>query len=383
MLVQCPGCRTTYRVSDNAITSPNPTFRCSRCKHIFVTASKNETKSLAKALNTLPATGEQEEENREFSFSFPSQKKGEEEKRESYGSPEAKNTSFDQKPDEQKPASTEARAGESLFIPQEKPVIRTTDDSMAAGQDKDTGFEPTEQCEDSGSIRSSEDRDDGRFVISDESQSIQTQIAAHTEPEPNPSPPSQEDKTAFPGFEPQVGQPLSTVPYLTLFGCLLLIFSILTFAHQVQPRRIDSFLKRIPWFGAGVFRNSHLRNGITLQSVRPSIQKLMENREVFVVAGVAANHNLTGVRQVRIEGRAYSAEGKEIERQTIAVGNAISEKIIRDMTARDLSILQKLESRKRFEIGPEESANFALVFLKPTKEIKTFSCRVVSAEEAS
>ncbi len=339
MLVQCPGCRTTYRVSDKAITSANPTFRCSRCKHIFVVALKTETNS-----PELPAeANEQEGENREFSFAFP------------------------------QPLTTQS----------EKPLGITTGDPVSVKQEKDPEFEAAGQSEDTGSLRSPEPRDDERVLISDASQSFQTNIATPAELGSKPPPPPQELNTTPSAVDPQIGQPLSTIPYVTLFGCLLLIFLFLTLAHRVQPGPIDTFIRRIPWFGATVLRNNHLRDNIALQSLRPSIQKLMGNREVFVIAGVATNHNRTSVRQVRIEGRAYSADGKEIEQQTIAVGNAISENIIRDMTAQELSILQKLASQKRFEIAPEESANFALVFLKPTKEIKTFTCRIVSAEEAS
>ncbi|MGN6733894.1 MAG: zinc-ribbon domain-containing protein, partial [Candidatus Binatia bacterium] len=35
MLVQCPKCRTTYKVSDEVLSGAAPAFRCSRCKHTF------------------------------------------------------------------------------------------------------------------------------------------------------------------------------------------------------------------------------------------------------------------------------------------------------------------------------------------------------------
>ncbi len=345
MLVQCPGCRTTYRVSEKAITSPDPTFRCSRCKHVFVVGLKNEvTSAPEKAPQPSDAREEHEyeEENREFNFSFAPPKK-----------------------DEPSP------------IPHETAVTAPTDEHSSLGSGARIEFDSPGETENGRS----DARDSEQLLISDESRSLQTKNAADGETDSNPTSNAEEDKTN-PPVEPEGSQPLSTLPYLTLFCCLLLIFSLLTFAHQVQPEPIDDFIKRIPWFGDTVFRNSHLRNGIALQSVRPSIQKLVGNREVFVVAGIAANHNRTSVRQVRIEGRAYNADGREIERQTIAVGNAISEKIIRDMTAQELSILQQLGSQKRFEILPNETANFALVFLKPAKEIKKFSCWVVAAEAA-
>ena len=35
MLVKCPSCRTTYKVSDDLLSGAAPAFRCSRCKHTF------------------------------------------------------------------------------------------------------------------------------------------------------------------------------------------------------------------------------------------------------------------------------------------------------------------------------------------------------------
>ena len=35
MIIRCPSCSTTYRVDGSVFDAPQPTFRCSRCKHIF------------------------------------------------------------------------------------------------------------------------------------------------------------------------------------------------------------------------------------------------------------------------------------------------------------------------------------------------------------
>ena len=129
-----------------------------------------------------------------------------------------------------------------------------------------------------------------------------------------------------------------------------------------------------------VLKNNHLRPGIALQSLRPSFQTIQGNRQVFVLSGTAVNRNPVSVREVRLEGHIFNAEGKEIDRQIISVGNAISAKMLRDLTAQEISILQRLNPQKRFEIHSDESAGFVMVFLKPSAEVKNFSCRVLSVE---
>jgi hypothetical protein len=99
-----------------------------------------------------------------------------------------------------------------------------------------------------------------------------------------------------------------------------------------------------------------------------------------VVTGTAQNQNPVVIREVRVAGQLYDLEGKETEQQIIWIGNAISPRIIRNMTLQDISDLQRLKPLKTFEIPPGDSIPFTIVFLKPTKETKDFSCEVLRAE---
>src|SRR3954452_10765859 len=67
MLVQCPGCQTTYRVSEEAVATSKPTFRCSRCKNVFDLGTKNASKPARERTEAPSATAL---ESRELSFSF-------------------------------------------------------------------------------------------------------------------------------------------------------------------------------------------------------------------------------------------------------------------------------------------------------------------------
>lgn len=342
MLVQCPSCLTTYRVSDNLITMPNPTFRCSRCKHIFILVLKSEVSPAPETTTSPPSAPRQdEEEDRELSFSFPPLK------------------------------DREARDERSEGI-------------LASSAEEEQPSPLTKESEGRWALAPQDPLDEEPFTIPDENRFPQMDIPAAVEPEleenwqlSSPVPEEREDATFF---DPNRDRPGSTIPYLSLFGALLLIYSLVLLMHQVQPKTTETLIKTIPWLGSSVLKNNHLQQGIAFQSLRPSFQTILGNREVFVVSGVAVNRNPISVREVRVEGFIYNAEGKEIESQAISVGNAISSKIIRDLTAQEISILQRLSPQKRFEIPPEESAGFLIVFFKPAGEIKKFSCRVLSAE---
>ena len=181
-------------------------------------------------------------------------------------------------------------------------------------------------------------------------------------------------------LEPYRDQRASTLPYLTLFGLLILFFSMLTAMDQAYPRAMEGFLKNLPGFGVSILKNDHLKTAVALESLRSDYQNILGNREVFVVTGIARNQNPVAIRDVKIAARLYDGEGKEVEEQAIWIGNAISPRIVRGMTAQDISDLQRLKPLRSFEIPPGDSVPFTIVFLRPSKSIDNFSCQVLAAE---
>jgi len=198
--------------------------------------------------------------------------------------------------------------------------------------------------------------------------------------DPTPQPYMERRRPPIATNETRTGGPVSIIPYVSLFGILLLTFSLLTLIYQAQPARLEAYLRSIPWFGSVIFKNNHLRQGVVLESLRSGFQKILGGRQVFVISGKISNRNPVSVREIRLEGLIHTAGGKQIGQQTISVGNPISWKIIRDMTVREIAILQRLKPQRRFEIAPDGSAAFTIVFLKPGKDIKAFSCRVLSTK---
>jgi len=212
-------------------------------------------------------------------------------------------------------------------------------------------------------------------------ESIEPADKTPTEPSPSqPLPLSREATDNILSLDPYRDQSVSILPYITLFGLLLISFAFVTALHRVHPEASERMIKAIPLIGTSVLKDNHLKTGVALQSLQASYQSIQGNREVFVVTGVAHNQNPVVIREVRVAGQLYSLDGKEIEQQTIWIGNAISPRIIRGMTAQDISDLQRLKPLKSFEMPPGDSIPFTIVFLKSTKGIKNFSCSVVAVE---
>ena len=320
MIVRCPSCKTSYRIADELLHDATPAFRCSRCKHTFELAASETADNLAA----------KPDKETELSFTFSESKEKDVE---------------DHAPTKD---ATTADNGLPFHADERR---KSFDNADAYSTDKPfTAFDRI----DSGSEQNSQKL-----------------------------PPSRAATENILSLDPYRDQPVSTMPYLTIFALLVTFFGFVTGFYVVHPDASEGFVKTIPLVGGTVLKNNHLKNGVALQSLRASYQSIQGNREVFVVTGVARNQNPVIIRAVRVNGQIYNLEDKEIEQQTIWIGNAISPRIIRGMTVQDISDLQRLKPLKSFEIPPGDSIPFTIVFLKSTKGIKDFSCEVLTAEDAA
>jgi predicted Zn finger-like uncharacterized protein len=389
MLVQCPSCRTTYRVGDKVVTIPNPTFRCSRCKHIFIVRVKPGTSARRDSNLASPRSGPQHsEEAPELSFSFPLERKETKEERDKkdFEFIESKEAAAIETPAHDRSESSKLQIQEPSFVADDHASLRELEEYRSSIPKNDgLSFVLAPERVDYGSTISN--NAEGSLTIVEENESFQTKDFPKGTDKPEtdlpPPPLSLEKRESLMTANSRPEQRLSTLPYLTLFCCLLLFYSVLTFVNRADPETTEAIIKDIPLLGASLFKNNHLRQQIDLQSLHSSFQAIPGSREVLVISGMALNHNPMSVRGIQVEGNIYNAEGREIERQVVWVGNAISPKIIRGMTPQEISDIQKLPPLKRFEIGPEETTSFAIVFFKAREEIKYFSCRVLSADEVT
>ena len=346
MIVQCPKCKTSYKVADELFKDSSPAFRCSRCKHTFQLESPEPVpKPTVKSPphETQPA---ESHEAGELSFIFPAKEEPEN-------------------------------------VAAELPVVDPpTAESKSLAAENDHA--------DQWAISGNEQKSDTPFTISENSQPAQNKIV-ETFPEP-----SNQLTQVVPENAPVVfpddraenilrlgsyrDQQASTTSYLSLFGLLIIIFALVTAFNQAHPTATEGYIRQIPLVGTSVLKNNHLKDGVLLQSLRGSYQSIQGNREVFVITGAALNQNSVTIRAVQISGQAFNHRNDEIEKQTIWVGNAISPSIVRGMTLQEISNLQKLPPLRSFGIPPGDSVPFTIVLLKAPKGMKDFGCQVISAE---
>ena len=157
------------------------------------------------------------------------------------------------------------------------------------------------------------------------------------------------------------------------------VYGLLTQALFASPNLTDQFLQRVPLVGTlGVDRL--MSRKVALSEVTGNYHNIKDGKQVFVISGKALNTAPVALRAVQIAGKLYDGNGQVIEQKIIFCGNVISAKVLKDLTPRELSILQTLNPPKHFVIQPGESSTFVIVFLDPPQGSVEFSAQVVAAQ---
>lgn len=341
MLIQCPKCQTTYKVSDEVMKGTTPAFRCSRCKHTFD----------LEAADAAPET----EQKTPVKESAPTNQSSEE---------------------AELPLPFTPKAQEERIATERAPAEEPVEQSAAAA-------EASESQEDLWAVSEMKYENEQPFVMPAEEQngkqsasedfSIDDPVFRRVDTE-------SENSQNVLAISPYLEQRASILPYVSLLVLLVVGFGLFTIVSRASPQTPESILKKIPVLGPLVLKNNHLKDGILIKSLNTGYQSIQGNREVFLISGVALNQNPVVVREIQLTGKVYNRDGKEIEHQTIWVGNTLSPKILRGMTAEDIPQLQELKPLKTFEIPPGDSIPFTIVFLRSAKNASEFSCEVVNAQ---
>lgn len=339
MIVECPRCNARYRVEEEVLRD-DPTFKCSRCSHIFA----------------YEGGGEAPVAERRDAGASPPPVPGEE--------------------------TASPPRGAAVARERSRPVQESMSFSFAG-------------------------RDGGRVARAEEP-SWTDEEPSWRPPEPPPAPPREpQDDLAFDDdVEPQAatGPFVDHEPrfvrgedelrveeevrgatgrsYLVFLGLLLLLFGNVALYLRNHPRTAFALAAEVPILGPMINEDRLLHTKIDLRDLEGSYQQIKDDKVVFIVSGRAVNTSPLALKGVQIESVLYDASAKPIETKSIYCGNAMSLKIVKDLSPKEISLLQRLEPPQRFEIKPGEAAGFSVVFMSPPPGLKEFSARVVSAQRA-
>ena len=395
MIIRCPNCSTTYKVDGSVLDAPKPSFRCSRCKHVFSVHVRlqldDETPDAASE-----ATSPEPETDPGPVQGVPVSPAGDPEDAAREAAPDPLPAGEEALPGVG-PVETGGEGGvedddavpEALAVEEMPPVPSAEPPAESYGENPETDDGPRNAelpyPEFDPDTEETRLLDDPHTLTFEEDGGFKDEDTATDQPKPDFEvdddfliPPKRE---ASPPPRPDAKG--SVVPFVSLIGLILFGVGVVTLIHMISPQPLDNLLRRIPWYGYAVFDNKHYKSTLAFESLASGVRPVRNQTEVFVVSGKLVNRNNRSIRQVQIEAQLFDAEGKQVGRQVTFVGNAISARIIEDMSLREISLLQSLRPQSAYHIPPNGSADFTIVFPKPKAAVASFSCRVLAADGAA
>ena len=381
MIIRCPNCSTTYKVSGSVFDVPKPTFRCTRCKHVFMVQVRLQLTDEETTRAAQPTTEPAGAGTRRDPADEPVARRREEPE-EAYieeddippaGAEEAQDAP--ELPFETLEAEPESVADELTDLDTDEDDSRDAAPGYPHFQIDSLEPDPPE-TRPGGEVEQAAEIDDDPPDPTKRQPDFEIEDAFLM-------PPVRETTAPPPPRKLRADGRGSIVPVASLVGLALFAFVLVFLIYQANPQPLDSLIRSIPWYGNAVFDDRHFKRTLVLESLVSGVRPVLNQTEVFTVSGKLTNRNDRSVHKIQIEAQLFDAEGRQIARQVTFVGNAISAKIIQDMTLREISLLQSLKPQSHYQISPNGSANFTIVFPKPKGAVESFSCRVVAAEVAA
>lgn len=325
MIIQCPYCTTSYQLEPARLTGKSPMLKCSRCDRIFPAPAAKAKNRPAPASSAAEDTAPAADKNLTLPFHQAAWK----EEETPAGSEDLKIA----EPEEEQFTLGDEDKSEEFTLPEEMPE-----------PDAPALMKP-------GAPHPREEDDESETSWSD-------------------------DETAE---APRRRESSPVAPLLVFAGIVVAAYFVFASALLSSPALRSRVLGRLPFIGS-LGADRLMTRKVALSDVVGNYQRIKDGKEVFVITGKALNTAPVGLHSVQIAGRLYANDGRALDEKVIYCGNVISAKVLRDLTPRELSVLQKLNPPKRFTIEPGESSTFVIVFMDPPRGAAEFAVRVAAAQ---
>jgi predicted Zn finger-like uncharacterized protein len=427
--IQCTSCHTRYRIDERVLPDDTPTFKCSRCGHVF-----NADPVPARVRKPAPPAAESESQPartirpaRPRPSALKSQVESDVVKREPVAEqrpalppapkPEVRVEPI-RAPEPTKPIEKEAVEA-APNIPIEEPKVRPekrqpeldADDPLNRPfgdreQKADTGenlrfdfSDERKQIDDASSEHEIErpEPDDGGWQVGEtpaefDDAPIRQAPTLMEEPEPAPRPtPTPVRRMAAPleaetpryaqppskaaGFQlgqvddhaesPMAGAVHSSGFFLAMFFFVAIAFLATSALICGEPLASARILGQAPQIGAYFARPIVPAMLVALHDVHSEYYTLKGGHVALVVTGNAQNVGPRPLHLVQIDADLIGDSAHPIASQSVYCGNELSTTMLSEMTPREIEFSQGLSPQKAFAMEPSASAPFLMVFIDP------------------
>ncbi len=394
--IQCTSCHTRYRIDERVLPDDTPTFKCSRCGHVF-----NAAAVPARVRTPVPQAAESESQPartirpaRPRAGALKSPVESDVVKREHSAELRPPNP-----PEPEVRREQDRREAEA-----DDPLNRPFGDRE---QKADTGenlkFDFSDERNEIGDAPPEHELerlepDDGGWQVGDapaefESAPIRQAPTMIAEPEPAPRPaPNPVRHAAAPAraAAPRFAQPPAKPAgfqlgqlgdegaeaaaagathasgfFLATFFFVAIVFLAASALICGEPAASARILSEAPRIGGYFARPLVPAMLVALHDVRSEYYTLKGGHVALVISGDAQNVGTRPLHLVEIDGDLIGDGAHPIASQAVYCGNELSAKMLGEMTPREIEFSQGLSPQKAFAMESSASAAFLMVFMNP------------------
>jgi len=419
--IQCTSCHTRYRIDDQVLPEATPTFKCSRCNHVFSLEPRQPEPAATDIIDEAPRRASRPQQHEQPAPPVPigSIPQSSDEKpvadtpRVAAAEEEVSDLSADaaitasrskptmitsRKPAPSLPAkavstadllnrsfptkTAEAPSGENLAfdfrdepapsLPRQEPLGGTTGTAIEAARPAPKKIVRWEVGDDLATDNSPPAPRIGGFRIGTEPSSDIEEESLDTEDEPAAD---FVDEAEAPVYNRGVTH--SSRFFLALFLLIAAGFAAVTLTIHGAPAAALDAAGRLPILGDHFAQPLAPARMVALRNVTASYQSSKDGRPALVIEGEGENVSTSSLHTIQITARIVTPRGV-VQRDAYCGNNLTAE--IGQMTAHEIEFFQRQPPLKDFTLESSEHSRFVIVFLDPPVSARNFELAVTGAQ---
>ena len=423
--IQCTSCHTRYRIDERVLPEDTPTFKCSRCGHVFnadpIPASRKSGASTPASERAAPSRDARSRPNPSASPAKPA------------ATPTATEEALRAAQDLRAEEALREAARKSKADPQQSATLPRADfddvpNSELGHHPLDRTFGDREKADTGENLRfdfSREDfsRDDrgvepppletadapenerDRWQIGETTPEFETarddrakEISSRPDRSAKLAPPPQfvnskfRDRSAIPktvdyssGDLPEdvaeiVGRVHSSGFFLALYLVVAIVFLIASYLISGDPVASARLLSQTPRIGEYFASPVLPAMLVSLRDVHSEYRVLKGGNRALVVSGTAQNVGNHPLHLVQIDADLFDGGAERtLAHQNVYCGNVLSAEMLAQMTPREIEFSQSLSPQKAFSMAPSVGVPFLMVFINPPQPVNALRLSVAKA----